>query len=56
MHAMILRIVIGTIIGGAAGYAWHALVGCRTGSCPITANPYTSIIFGAVMGFLFTMK
>ena len=41
------------VMGGAlVGFAYHKLVGCRTGACPITANPYISTIYGAVMGFL----
>lgn len=44
-----LAFVVG---GGLVGFAYHKLVGCRTGACPITANPYISTIYGAVMGFL----
>jgi len=38
--------------GGLVGFAYHKLVGCRSGACPITANPYISTIYGALMGFL----
>lgn len=47
-----MRLIAGILIGGLAGYLWHRLVGCSTGSCPITANPYTSILYGAAMGAL----
>lgn len=41
------------IVGGAAlGFAYHRLVGCRSGACAITANPYISTLYGALMGFL----
>jgi len=41
------------VVGGAAvGFAYHKLVGCRSGACPITANPYISTLYGALMGFL----
>ena len=41
------------VVGGAVvGFGYHKLVGCRTGACPITANPYISTRYGAVMGFL----
>jgi len=25
-------------------------VGCKTGTCPITRNPWVSMIYGAVLG------
>ena len=41
------------ILGGALlGFAYHRLVGCRSGACLITANPYVSTLYGAVMGYL----
>lgn len=43
------------VLGGAGGYAWHKLVGCRTGACPITANPWTSILYGMAIGAMFGM-
>ena len=49
----ILRSVIGAIIGAALGFAMYRFVGCKTGTCPITANPWMSMIFGGVLGFLF---
>lgn len=41
-------------VGGGAllGFGYHKLVGCSSGACPITANPYISTLYGAVMGFL----
>jgi len=36
--------------GGLAGFAYHKLVGCRSGACPITANPYISTLYGALIG------
>ena len=50
--AMIVKSVLIVLAGGAAGYVYYRLAGCRTGACPITANPYLSILYGAVMGAL----
>jgi hypothetical protein len=47
-----LKILVFVVLGAAAGYAYHRFVGCRTGACPITANPYASTIYGAVIGYL----
>ena len=46
------RLAFGALAGAAGGWLWHRLVGCRTGTCPITANPYTSALYGAVIGLL----
>ncbi len=47
-----LRIVVSAVIGGVLGVVYQRAVGCRTGTCPITANPYTSALYGMVMGVL----
>jgi len=47
---MWLRIAIGVILGAAAGYAYYRFVGCSSGACPITSNPYISTAMGALFG------
>ncbi|MCS7338739.1 MAG: DUF6132 family protein [Verrucomicrobiae bacterium] len=49
---MILRIVIGAVVGGVLGFAYYKLVGCSTGACPLTSNPWISSIYGALLGAL----
>ena len=44
--------LIGLAAGAIGGYAYYYFVGCNTGSCPLTSNPYISVIFGAVIGYL----
>lgn len=45
-----LRWVIGMSLGAVAGLAYWKYVGCLTGSCPITAQWYTSGAYGLVLG------
>ncbi len=49
---MIARLVIGAIVGGLLGYGMYRFIGCSTGTCPITSNPWVSTIFGMVIGGL----
>jgi hypothetical protein len=45
-----IKLLIGAILGTAAGYAYWYYVGCASGSCPITANWGSSTAYGAFMG------
>lgn len=51
-HIMILRIIIGVVAGGGLGFAFYKLVGCSTGTCPLTSNPFISTLYGSVLGAL----
>lgn len=46
----IVKPILGIVAGGALGYAYYALVGCGTGACPITSNPWISTFWGAAIG------
>lgn len=49
-----IKMILAGLLGAAAGYAWYRVVGCATGSCPLTSNPYTSTLYGAAMGLMLT--
>ena len=50
------RFIIGIITGGIAGFLYYYYIGCNSGSCPITSNPYITILYGAAMGALLMFK
>jgi len=45
---------IAVLVGGIGGFSYYYFIGCASGTCPITSNPYISIIYGAVLGYLFS--
>lgn len=47
-----IHLALFVIGGGVLGYAYYRFIGCASGTCPITSNPYISTIYGAVMGYL----
>lgn len=47
-----LLTVIGVALGALGGYLYWKHVGCVTGTCPITAKPFNSTAYGALMGGL----
>ncbi len=51
-----MKVVVGLALGALFGYGYHRVVGCSSGSCPITANPWTSTAYGAILGLLITYQ
>ncbi len=47
------KTAIPVIIGAAGGFLYYKFIGCASGACPITSNPWSSTIYGAVLGLLF---
>lgn len=47
-----MRLIIGIAVGALAGFGWYKFVGCSSGACPITSNPWISTLYGATIGFL----
>lgn len=40
-------------LGLIAGFLYYKYVGCVSGTCPITANPIMSVLYGGILGGLF---
>lgn len=53
MREIVLKRVLPVAAGGILGYAYYHFIGCNSGSCAITNNPYISTIYGAVLGLIF---
>ena len=43
--------LLAIMIGGFAGFLYYYFVGCSSGHCAITSNPYMSVLWGGMMGF-----
>lgn len=50
---MFIKMTLSILIGGALGYAYYRFVGCASGACPITSNPWISTFYGAFLGAIF---
>jgi len=47
-----IRPALFTAGGALAGLAYYYFVGCTTGSCPITSNPFSSMAYMGLVGWL----
>lgn len=44
--------IAGMILGSIGGYIYYAKVGCVSGTCAITSNPWMSTAWGGAFGYL----
>jgi xanthine/uracil permease len=44
--------LVGLIIGAIGGYIYYWQVGCVSGTCAITSNPWMSTAWGSAFGYL----
>jgi len=51
--SFVLKRILPILIGGALGYAYYYFIGCNSGTCAITSNPYISTVYGSVIGLIF---
>ena len=48
---LLLKILVAAL-GAAGGLLYQRNVGCTSGGCPITSDPWISTLYGAVLGRL----
>lgn len=46
----------GLSLGILGGFLYYYYIGCNSGTCPITSNPYISMIWGGAIGFFLTRR
>ncbi|WP_051295852.1 DUF6132 family protein [Eisenibacter elegans] len=44
------KLLLASGIGALFGWLYWYYIGCTSGSCPITANPWISTAYGALLG------
>jgi hypothetical protein len=49
---MTLALWLGVVLGGLLGFAYWRFIGCASGVCPLTSNPWMSTLYGMVLGGL----
>ncbi len=48
-----IKYFIGALLGGIYGYfIKYKLIGCSTGGCPMTSNPYITTFYGIMIGVI----
>ena len=53
---MILKVIIGVVIGGLIGAGSGYLFSCVGGTCPLAGSPWRGAITGSVLGLIFTLQ
>ncbi len=47
-----IKLSIFAAAGGVLGFAYYYFVGCRTGACPLSSNPYIMTGYGIFTGLV----
>jgi len=38
------------LVGAVAGFGYYTFIGCASGTCPISSNPFISTAYGTLIG------
>lgn len=52
MKQIIYKRVLPVVVGASLGFAYYYYIGCVSGTCAITSNPYISTVYGGILGFM----
>lgn len=52
MNKRYIKMLSGLGVGAIIGFAYYYYIGCASGTCAITSNPYVSTAYGAMMGLV----
>lgn len=53
MNKRYIKMLSGLGVGAVLGFAYYYYIGCASGTCAITSNPYISTAYGAMIGLVF---
>ena len=56
MKKNILLRSLAIVLGACGGFAYYYYIGCASGTCAITSNPWISTMYGALLGWLIVPK
>jgi hypothetical protein len=49
---MLVRAILGTVLGGLAGFGLYRYIGCADGTCLIASSPWGSVVYCMILGFV----
>jgi hypothetical protein len=49
-------LLTGIFLGGTGGFLYYYYVGCQSGTCPITSNPWITVLYGTLIGGILFYK
>jgi len=53
MNKKYQKMLAGIGVGSILGFGYYYFIGCASGTCAITSNPFISTAYGAMLGLVF---